>query len=408
MFLDAFPVLSETFILNQIAALLDDGHDLEIFALSKRELVTPHAIIDDYDLYDRVRYFTSKPATKPAAIRECVSAILSNRHQWIRPRGLAMLVRVCFRRPEQWGRMATFRIANQNLAALGYDVVHCQYGGLGVRVMPLVNSRILDGHLYVAIRGHDVTQRGRYTPEFYKDLFRTDAHFMPVSKSLQSELLRLGCAAENISIVRSGIECRKFVYSPREVRAGEPIRLISVGRLVEMKGFQYSIRALCRLHSLGYRVRYDIVGDGPLHEDLSELIESLGMQDWIGLRGALGHEELVRQLSASHIFVLPSVTASNGETEGIPNALKEAMAQGMPVVATSHGGVPELVKNGLSGNLIPEGDSEALALKLSEVIDDPGSWNAMGTAARHIVEDEYDNAVVLEALLACYMGTRGS
>jgi len=401
MFVDAFPVLSETFIINQIAGLIDSGHDVDIFSLEQRLLSTPHAILRDYRLMERVSYFAHKPKFVLSALSECLLGVFGN-PRWFTPRGFKLLWRIFDRKHGSWGRLAAFRLADNDLRAGGYDVVHCQYGGLGERVLPLVLNGIIRGRLLTSIRGHDVTQRDRYTPEYYKRLFKHGTCFMPVSDSLRLRLLELGCEDQKICVVRSGIDCSKFQFQPRKLVKGQPVRLISVGRMVEMKGFGYAIRAVHQLVRQGFDLRYEIIGDGPLRGKLESQIVDLEIGHNVTLCGPVSHEDLIQHLIQSHIFVMPSVTASNGETEGIPNALKEALAHGMPAIASLHSGIPELVDDDVSGFLVRERDVDAMAKKLAVLLLSPSRWPEMGAAGRQAVAARYDLHVVRESLLACY------
>ncbi|WP_444677370.1 glycosyltransferase [Halomonas sp. E19] len=127
---------------------------------------------------------------------------------------------------------------------------------------------------------------------------------------------------------------------------------------------------------------YELIGDGPLWEQVAEQVRVLGMESRINLHGALPHDEVQRLLKDADIFLLPSVTASNGDQEGIPVALMEAMASGMPVLSTSHSGIPELVEEGVSGYLVPERDSQGLAAKLLDLLQHPKIRLAFGREGR--------------------------
>ncbi len=400
MFVDAFPVLSETFIVNQITGLLDRGHEVTVFALEQRPAEKIHPVVEQYGLVQRTRYIDQRGGGKLHLLRECVRLIFA--HPPLLWRRLPTLLRALGGRTGNWGRLPLLRVAAADIDAGGFDVVHCQYGNLGVRVLPMVRNGILHGRLLTAIRGHDVTQTERFGAEFYKDLIREGDGFMPVSRSLQDILQSMGCPSEQIHIVRSAIDCRQFNFRPRMPCPDRPAELISVARLVEMKGIEYAIRAVAQLHQQGVPVRYQVIGYGPLFEALQTLVQQLGLQSHVQLHGAMAHDELVRQLDQADIFVAPSVTAANGEKEGIPNAVKEAMAQGMPVVATRHSGIPELVEDGVSGYLVEERDVEGLAGKIKLLLDQPRSWPDMGRAGRKHIEQEYDLPVVQERLLACY------
>jgi colanic acid/amylovoran biosynthesis glycosyltransferase len=122
--------------------------------------------------------------------------------------------------------------------------------------------------------------------------------------------------------------------------------------------------------------------------------------------GAQSHDKIIAILRGMHILLTPSVTAPNGDQEGIPNVLKEAMAMGMPVVSTRHSGIPELVEDGVSGYLAAEGDAEALAQELARMIAHPERWGAMGKAGRQRVESEFNSQRLNDRLVTLYQNLR--
>jgi len=162
------------------------------------------------------------------------------------------------------------------------------------------------------------------------------------------------------------------------------------------------IRAAARLLRAGRRIAYDVVGDGPLRPALQQLIADYDMEAHIRLLGARNHDDVAALLKRAHVLIAPSVTAADGDQEGIANVLKEAMARGMPVVATVHGGTAELVEDGVSGFLVPERDADALAARLDYLLAHPERWADMGRAGRAKVEAEFDAARLNDQLERIY------
>ena len=168
--------------------------------------------------------------------------------------------------------------------------------------------------------------------------------------------------AEKIHVIHSGIPSADFSLDARAIRpsAASPL-ILSVGRLVEKKGFPYLIRACKRLREQGYRVRCVIAGSGPQEEALRHLIHDLGMDDWIELPGWTDQIGVKDYLKRATIFALPCVVAADGDRDGIPAVLMEAMAMAIPCVSTALSGIPELIEDGRSGLLVSEKDQVALA-----------------------------------------------
>ena len=224
---------------------------------------------------------------------------------------------------------------------------------------------------------------------------------MPVSREFRSRLLSLGVPEDRIVVHHSGIDLRRFAYSPRRAPEGAT-ELLFVGRLAEKKGLTYLLDAVSMLVGAGRDVKLTVIGEGELGPMMRTQCNDLGIADRVVFFGSGTQEQVVSALQRSHILVAPSVTAASGDQEGIPNVLKEAMATGMPVVSTYHSGIPELVEHGVSGLLAPERDAAALAALLTELVDHPESWPSFGLAARRKVEAEYDAERLNDELVAAY------
>jgi colanic acid/amylovoran biosynthesis glycosyltransferase len=401
MFLDEFPTLTETFILNQITGLLDRGHEVDLFARLRGAFPHTHGDVARYGLTARTVYLEPEPRQP---LRRALQALrlLAVTPRWWSRAGVRTAWRICSARA-RGDRLATLDLIRLASRTLGrrYDVIHCQYATIGRRVLPLVELGLISGALVTSVRGHDVTDADR-TRAGYEALFAAGSRFLPVSRSLEARLIGLGCPAEKIEIVHSGIDCTRFRYRERTREPGAPTVLITVARHAEMKGLEYAIRAVASLIESGRDVRYHVVGDGPLRGRLEALIDACGVGAHVHLHGWRPHDQVVELLEQAHLFVMPSVTTASGQAEGIPNALKEAMAMGLAIVATRHSGIPELVDHGVSGRLVAERDVEALADALARYIDDPGSWAAMSRAARDRVMREFDKEPLNDRLEAIY------
>ena len=139
------------------------------------------------------------------------------------------------------------------------------------------------------------------------------------------------------------------------------IRFVSVCRLIEKKGMRYAIKAIAKVIKKYKNIHFTIIGDGPLKKELKKLIKKRKIRNHVTLFGWATHDQIVNILDQSHIFLLPSITAENGDEEGIANALKEAMAMGLVSIGTWHAGNPELIDDSISGFLVPQKNSELLA-----------------------------------------------
>jgi colanic acid/amylovoran biosynthesis glycosyltransferase len=171
--------------------------------------------------------------------------------------------------------------------------------------------------------------------------------------------------------------------------------------MVEKKGFDDALAAFARMRAEqdAPRATLTLIGDGPLRRDLQAQSAHLGVGEAVRFTGLLPHARVAEELARAHVFVLASRTAKSGDMEGIPVALMEAMAQGMPVLATRHSGTPELVEHDVSGLLCEEGDRAALARNMSAVARTPERWATMGAAGAAKVRAEFDLEVWNDRLL---------
>lgn len=391
-----FPKLSETFILNQITWLLDAGHEVDIYAGGSDETVA-HRDVQSYELIERTRYPDIPESLLPRVAN--VPGLLARHGLWKRPRLVAGALDA-----RSYGRSATSLTLLYTAASFAdrraYDVIHCQFGTLAETAVALVDIGATEGAIVVSLRGSDLTKPEERAD--YPSIFSRCAALLPVCSAFAELLERMGCEPSKIHVHRSGLVLDRFPFAERKLDSGEVPHLVSVARLEEKKGIGFAIDAIARLMSDGRKVRYTVVGDGSLRDELERRVERHGLSDQIRLVGRLPQHEVVELLETAHVLLAPSVTASNGDQEGIPNVLKEAMAMGMPVVSTWHSGIPELVEDGVSGYLVPERDVPALADRIATLIDMPDAWPAMGIAGRQRVERDYDVERLNQELVELY------
>ncbi len=397
---DQFPVLSETPYLNQITGMVRRGHQVDVYADYPPKDGQWHPDVDALGLRERTRYSVPAPRAHLARIRG-VHPLFRDRlpderrllHRTLNPlvTGVhALSVRLPY-------QAAPF------LPARSYDVVHGCFGPDGIRLDRLRRAGVVRGRLVTSFRGADITRyvqsRG---PRVYRGLFARGDLFMPVSDDFARRLTAMGADPARVVVHRTGIDVSLFAWRARAPRAGAPMRLATVARLVEKKGIEYVVRAVGTLVREGADVEYVVIGDGALRPQLEALARSEGVSDRVRFAGWKQQREVRDLLDASDVLVAASVTAASGDQEGIPNAVKEGMALGLPVVSTRHSGIPELVDDGVHGLLVPERDSAALAAAFRTLLSNPHRWSAMGRAARDKVEREYDIEKLNDRLEAHY------
>lgn len=266
-----------------------------------------------------------------------------------------------------------------------------------VRHKPYQNA----AKLITIFHGFDMSSTLKNTnSQPYTDLFNAGDLHLPISELWRDKLLALGAPQDKVRVFRMGVDLNNFQFKERTTDAQKPFTLTAVGRFVEKKGLAYAIRAVAHIKSVNkdLNIRLLIVGDGPLRAALQSLTQELDLQDEVVFLGRMPHAEISKTLNKSDAFILPSVTAKNGDMEGIPVSLMEAMASGVPVISTRHSGIPELIEHEVNGLLADERDSVGLAKVIERTMADPTSSNARACAARATIESKFNNETLQNEL----------
>lgn len=387
---EEFPCLSETFILNQITGLIDLGHEVDIYADKRSNHSKVHADIEKYCLLERT-YYMAMPAQRFLRLLKLLSLVLVTCIR--RPLALLRLVKLLNYPKRTISIGSLYSVLLQRKSP--YDIIQCHFGPNGIKGALLREVGALQGKLVTTFHGIDIADSvqnllGDRILDAYAHLFTVGDLFLPISERWKQRLVDLGCPKEKIIVHRMGIDCSKFSFNSLSLHEDERVRILSIARLVEKKGIEYGIRAIAELSKTCPDIEYNIVGDGPLREELQQLIQQLNISRSVNLLGWKQQSEVIQMLYDANILLAPSVTSKQGDQEGIPVTLMEAMAMGIPIVSTCHSGIPELVEDNKSGFLVPERDVTALAKKLSYLVEHPEGWSSMGKAGRNFIEEYYN------------------
>lgn len=363
----SFPKLSETFILKQISGLIALGHRVIVVA-------------------DR----PSDEAAPPSGIARL--EYVEPTSSWLR----SLYGRLPYRLRQARVARAEKRMSRQS------NVVVCNFGWFGQQVHDNTSALEDPASIVTIFHGADMSRtlntddsRGRY-----ETLLKSDGPLLPISDHWRQELLVLGARDSQITIYHMGVDPDEFAFRQRQDDPSGPFRIISVGRLVEKKGTEFALRALAKAApQLGDRsFQLDLIGDGPLTANLKVLVAQLGLENSVVFHGSLPHADVANALSRADAFLLPSVTAADGDKEGIPVSLMEAMASGLPVISTRHSGIPELIEHGVSGWLADERDVDGLAEQIVALIQEPDARARRASAARQTIERDFNLNTLSEQL----------
>lgn len=383
-----YPGLTTTFIDREIQALRAQGVQARVISIRK-----PHTLLSQSQqplqkittylipvtwgrfLAAHLRFALRKPAVYFGTLVELVSSP--------HPNGSARL-KTALHFAE--GVYAADAIAKQPC-----DHIHAHFADRAA-TLALVAGRLLGIPFSLTAHANDI-----YVKPVLLPLKLAQAKFVSTCTAYNHEYLsKLFQLKDKLHCLYHGLDME--TYHPVPAQAEIPL-ITSVGQLKEKKGFQYLLAACHQLKQKGYSFQCQIIGEGPLRATLEEQIHNLSLESQVILRGALPHEAVIQEYQRSTLFVLPCVTGSDGDRDGIPNVILEAQAMQLPVVSTRHSGIPEVVAEGVNGLLVPPADAASLAEAITRLLDNPALCIELGRNGRRIVAEHFDVRRNAERLL---------
>jgi colanic acid/amylovoran biosynthesis glycosyltransferase len=374
--LKMYPRFSETFVLDELLELERQGVELRIFSLKEPTDGIVHGDVER--LHARVTYVRWRD------LRSVVGA-----H-----------ARVLRRRPRRWASTLVSALRRRRFPAVKYFL---KAGVIAEHVererIPHLHAHFASSAASVALDVHRLTGVPYSFTAHAKDIYRHDldldylrtklneAEFaVTVSDFNRRHLDRLG--AHRVVRIYNGLDLERFERngSARD----EPPLVLGVGRLVEKKGFDVLIRACALLRRDSVRFHCAIVGKGELADDLRATIAELGLEGEVELAGPIPRERLPRLLERAAVVAAPCLVGGDGNRDGLPTVLTEALASKVAVVATPVTGIPELVEDGRTGLLVPERDPEALAAAIRRLLEDRDTARRLAEEGRRRVERNFD------------------
>lgn len=307
--------------------------------------------------------------------------------------------------PAKWKNAIVFHLNRplpwyrQTIHSLQPDVLHAHFGYDAHKLMHIAR----DAHipLVTSFYGSDVS---RLPAEFgwkrrYNKLAVLGSAFIAASDFMKKQLEELGFPPEKINVVRFGMKMDDLNFSDEK---RDPHSIMMVGRLVEKKGFEYGLRALSKVIKKGHPLSVHIYGNGPLLQKLKQLVVDLGIAEYVIFYGFQPVETILKAHHLHSFLLAPSVTAADGDMEGLPNTILEAMAKGTVVIATRHAAIPEAVIHKQTGFLADEKDIDALAGILEAALQENYDYASIQRNARKIVERDYSIKKMAAGVEAIY------
>jgi len=373
--LKRFPRISETFIAAELIELQRQGERVTVFAVSRPQEPFRHRFLEE--LTADVLYLPHRPLKQPARVARAVWRCLRRD-----PRAWLAVAGTCVWPPRRAGlrRLLQASVLREEMGAAGIDHAHAHFATAAARLANLAWR--MGGPAYsVTAHAKDIYHRD-VRVEHLRDKLTAATFVATVSEANRAHLVSLLGDGVRLHVVPNSVDLRRLRSDGRHaVAAGH---VLSVARLVEKKGLPDLVDACRLLREQGSPVRLVVVGDGPMRAELERSAAREGL-DAI-FRGALPQEEVLELYRSAAVFCLPCVVGADGDRDGLPTSVLEAMALGVPVVTTAVGGLAELVVHEHTGLVVPEHDPSALAGALARVLADGAFAGRLAAEARRHVE----------------------
>lgn len=375
-----YPGLTTTFIDREIRAMRANGVQVRVISIRKPHTILAQAQEQMQDITSyllpvsvrrfivgHLRFLLQKPGTYVGTLFE----LLRSRHPNLNARLKTIL------------HFAEGVYAAELIRQEKCDHIHAHFVDRASSVA-FVAGRLLHVPYSVTAHANDI-----YVKPELLDLKFSQARFVATCtgynrRHIEKEFHLNG----KLHCLYHGLELEE--YQPQFNASAEMPLITAVGQLKEKKGFTYLLESCHILKENGYNFHCKIIGEGPLRSALEQKIQDLSLEDRVTLCGALPHESVIDQMKSSTMFALPCVTGSDGDRDGIPNAILEAMAMKLPVISTSHSGIPEVITDGANGLLVPPADPKALAQAIARLLDEPQLGRQMGERGRQTVNENFD------------------
>lgn len=397
-FLNQFPASSETFVINQIIGFINQGIEVKIIATCKGDLNNKHKSLSDYKLLELTTYLTDESVYDTVLKKRC-KRILS----LVKPKNaIKKILALNVRRFGIHSKSLLLPSIASNLnKPIQADVFIAHFGTAGVVAHKMQKIGLLKGKLATVFHGADISVSSILDvfKSDYKSLFRDTELMLPISALWKKRLIELGCEESKIYLNRMGINTEQFKRRAFDTPLSSPLEIITVARFIEKKGIFDALAAMRILKEQGVNFKYKIIGDGELRPEIEKNIADLGLAQNVTLSGFQPQEQITTLLSNSDVFLLPSVTASNGDMEGIPVALMEAMAMGLITVSTCHSGIPELISHNESGLLTDERSPHQIAQEIARLVNGEINTTLMRAEAVQKIEQCFEQKKLYNELL---------
>lgn len=358
-----FPKLSETFILDQLIGQIHNGYNAYICAYSdpRKKLAledraledTSHPVIWDIGLDKKVKYID------PTVIGALDSLIQQN----------------------------------------SIDILHIHAGDLAPE---LFSKNSINIPAIISFHGVNVPKGAdtrNLSWDTYKQAFDKAELILTVSEKWKHDLVSLGAPSNKVSVHHMGIDTDAF----RPIDTIKTTDILSIGRFVEKKGFEYAIEAVKMLDEQGFNIKYELIGDGILFDKYKKITSNIKGNSNVIFSGKKDRAYIINALNRTKYFIAPSIVAQDGDEEGIPMTIMEAASTGLPIISTIHKGIQEVITDNFSGLLVPERNIESIAQAIKTLILKPDLCTLLGTNARKKILEDFNLKIQNNRMFSIYL-----
>jgi colanic acid/amylovoran biosynthesis glycosyltransferase len=385
--LKMYPRFSETFIVTEVLAHEAAGLNIDIFSLR-----TPAEGV-----------FQESLARVRASVKYLPDVSIRAPEFWAQIAAAKSLPRIweTLRDADNEDGLDVFQAAGIAKAAVdrGITHLHAHFGSVATSVARLAAGMAGITYSFTA-HAKDIYEQGVDQGALRQKLEDAAGVVTVSDYNLRHLQDTYGSAARNVVRIYNGLDLQEFSYSPATSPGPE---ILAVGRLVEKKGFDDLIRACALLRRGGTTFKARIVGTGPEERGLRALIEQLGLEDCVEMLGARPRVDVIQFMKSARLVAAPCIVGDDGNRDGLPTVLLEAMALGAPCVATPVTGIPEIIRDGSTGLLVPEKDPTALAEAMKRLLTDRTLAMKVSREGRTLMERDFDihkNTAVMRDVFA--------
>ncbi|MCZ8528426.1 glycosyltransferase [Alteromonas sp. PRIM-21] len=393
-FVRTFPVLSQTFVLNQVKDLKDEGLDVHVLAVNPiNDTSSVLSSIFGREVNEKVTSILPEPHSRESWFLMLLGALFCAcaKRRWPIIGLACRLVRKKNFFSAKDLLCLAWHLRNKNIV-MENCIAH--FGSNGVVLDYLRKAKLIDcENLFTVFHGYEISRYDQLKL-WQEEYGKLGGRLLPISEHWAESLVNFGANKSSIEVVHMGVDVDTFSFSDKELSS--PLQVLSVARATEKKGLKYAIEAILNSE---LDAHLTLIGDGRLLPSLKVLVKQHPNKSRVTFLGACPPERVSSELKKTDLFLLPSVQDSMGDKEGIPVSLMEAMASGVIVLSTIHSGIPELIDDGVSGFLVPERDALAIQEKMKEIVKNP-ELSLIRKNARAKVDNEFNAATLSKQLLS--------